>query len=302
LIGIDLFSGCGGLSLGLERSGIDIAAAYDNWQPSIDVYNQNFDHQCHNVDLSDVEEICRVLDRHSPDIIVGGPPCQDFSHAGLRKEQDRADLTVVFAQIISRLRPRFFLMENVDRALNAFAYKKAREIFAESGYGLTERILDSSYTGVPQRRKRLFLVGSLGDTDGFLEPYIDAALSDEAMTPRAYLGDEFGIDHYYRHPRNYNRRGIFSVDEPAPTVRGVNRPVPAGYKGHPGDPVALSGIRPLTTSERARLQTFPPGFKLTGTKTNLEQMIGNAVPVEMAKFIGSCISQHAKQTAEVGSS
>ena len=116
------------------------------------------------------------------------------------------------------------------------------------------------------------------------------------MTIRDYLGDSLGLDYYYRHPRNYSRRGVFSIDEPSPTVRGVNRPLPPGYKKHSGDPINinLSDIRPLTTIERSYLQTFPDTFKFEGTKTNLEQMIGNAVPVNLAEFVAKGILQYGK--------
>lgn len=117
------------------------------------------------------------------------------------------------------------------------------------------------------------------------------------MSIRDYLGDKLGVNYYYRHPRNYNRRGIFSIDEPSPTVRGVNRPVPAGYKKHSGDPaeIELSEVRPLTTIERSYLQTFPKNFKFEGTKTNLEQMIGNAVPVNLAEFLASNILEYEEE-------
>ncbi len=112
------------------------------------------------------------------------------------------------------------------------------------------------------------------------------------MTIRDYLGDSLGLDFYYRHPRNYNRRGVFSIDEPSPTVRGVNRPIPSGYKINSCDPegINLNDIRPLTTIERSYIQTFPKTFKFDGTKTNLEQMIGNAVPVELAKYVAESIN------------
>jgi DNA (cytosine-5)-methyltransferase 1 len=110
------------------------------------------------------------------------------------------------------------------------------------------------------------------------------------MTIRDYVGDSWGIDYYYRHPRSYARRGIFSLDETSPTIRGVNRPVPKGYELHPGDPVqSLDGIRCLTTKERFVLQTFPEDFGFEGSKTNLEQMVGNAMPVKLAKFVGDAI-------------
>jgi DNA (cytosine-5)-methyltransferase 1 len=98
-----------------------------------------------------------------------------------------------------------------------------------------------------------------------------------------------------RHPRNYCRRAVFSIDEASPTIRGVNHPIPKGYPGHPNDPVVISkGVRPLTTSERSQIQTFPKDFMWTGSKTDVEQMIGNAVPVNLAKFVALAIIDYGK--------
>jgi DNA (cytosine-5)-methyltransferase 1 len=75
-------------------------------------------------------------------------------------------------------------------------------------------------------------------------------------------------------------------------VRGVNRPIPKSYKIHEGDPTDdLSKVRPLTTEERSYIQTFPKSFIWKGTKTEKEQMIGNAVPVKLAEFVGRCIQE-----------
>ena len=158
-------------------------------------------------------------------------------------------------------------------------------------------MLDASFCGVPQRRKRFFCIGKQGEGDEFLTPFLEAGLAEKPMTVRDYLGGELGVAHYYRHPRNYSRRAIFSIDEPAPTVRGVNRPLPAGYTGHPGDPVPIANIRALTTVERARLQTFPKKFKWQGSKTDLEQLIGNAVPVKLAKYVAAAILSYAGVSA-----
>lgn len=292
---IDLFSGCGGLSLGFEEAGHHVVAAFDVWKPAIEVYNNNFRHQCHFLDMTDLDETFDRLSQHEFNCIIGGPPCQDFSHAGLRTEGDRANLTINYSKIIDHFRPPFFVMENVDRASKSSAYVDARSRFKAAGYGLTERILDASYCGVPQRRKRFFVIGCHGVCDGFLDEYLNANLSPKPLTVREYMGDELNLDNYYRHPRNYSRRGVFSVDEPAPTIRGVNRPVPKGYPGHHGDTSAITpDLRPLTTRERARLQTFPPNFMFTGTKTNVEQMIGNAVPVGLATYVGHAIASLEK--------
>ncbi|EEV0765908.1 DNA cytosine methyltransferase, partial [Escherichia coli] len=292
----DLFSGCGGLSLGFLKGGFDVVGAYDFWDPAIECYRDNFSHPIKKLDLSNVDDVVRELKDIDFDMIIGGPPCQDFSHAGLRIEGARANLTRSFSEIIKRIKPKWFVMENVDRALRSGAYLEARGIFKESGYGLTEIVLDASKCGVPQKRKRLFVIGKLDVRDGFILNEVMCGISKDSMTVRNYLGDSLGIEYYYRHPRNYNRRAIFSIDEPAPTVRGVNRPIPDGYLGHAGDPVSISeNVRPLTTFERARLQTFPEDFKFKGAKTNLEQMIGNAVPVELAKYVAVTIMEYEKK-------
>lgn len=293
---IDLFSGCGGLSLGFLKGGFDVVGAYDFWDPAIECYRDNFSHPIKKLDLSNVDDVVRELKDIDFDMIIGGPPCQDFSHAGLRIEGARANLTRSFSEIIKIIKPKWFVMENVDRALRSGAYLEARGIFKESGYGLTEIVLDASKCGVPQKRKRLFVIGKLDVRDGFILNEVMCGISKDSMTVRNYLGDSLGIEYYYRHPRNYNRRAIFSIDEPAPTVRGVNRPIPDGYLGHAGDPVSISeNVRPLTTFERARLQTFPEDFKFKGAKTNLEQMIGNAVPVELAKYVAVTIMEYEKK-------
>ena len=286
---IDLFCGCGGLSLGLEKSGFEIAKAYDAWEAAIKCYRLNIQHEISATDLSDVKAAVADIKPFHPDIIVGGPPCQDFSHAGKRNEGNRADLTKAFAKIVTSVRPKWFLMENVERAKSSLAYQSAKEIYEFAGYGLTEIVLDASFCGVPQKRKRFFCIGRLGESAGFMEPFLRSNLTQAAMTVRQFLGSELGLEHYYRHPRNYSRRAIFSIDEPAPTVRGVNRPVPSGYTGHQGDSAETNQVRALSTQERARLQTFPKSFKWIGTKTDLEQIIGNAVPVNLAKFVGDAI-------------
>lgn len=296
---VDLFAGCGGLSLGFQNAGYNIMAAYDFWLPAVNVYRENFtSHSIYQMDLSDTEAAVRHIKPFAPDMIIGGPPCQDFSHAGKRQEGKRASLTEAFAKIVNQISPEWFVMENVDRAQQSDAYKKARTILKEAGYGLTEHIYDASLCGVPQKRKRFICIGKKGETDGFLERIILDSEAKKPMTMRDYFGDSLGIEYYYRHPRNYNRRGFFSMDEPSPTIRGVNRPVPHGYTRHPNDPECIEGLRPLTTKERAQVQTFPKDFVFNGSKTDLEQIIGNAVPVKLAEFVARRISDYRNKSSE----
>lgn len=300
---VDLFCGCGGLSLGFEQAGFDVVAGIDNWDAALDVYRLNFDHAVRKADLMDVDKVVPLVSSFMPDMIVGGPPCQDYSSAGSRDENGgRAILTVRYAEVVARVRPAWFVMENVSNILKYSKVFEAMDIFHESGYGLSYRVLDASLCGVPQKRKRFFMVGKIGEKDGFFDAYLEKNLSKKEMTMRDYFGSSLGIDAYYRHPRSYARRGIFSMDEPSPTVRGVNRPMPKGYRLHKNDPVcSLENIRPLTTLERAEVQTFPSDFIWIGNKTNVEQMIGNAVPVNLAKHVGLAIKDYifaSEQKAE----
>lgn len=289
---VDLFAGCGGMSLGFQEAGFEVVSAYEFWDSAISCYKLNFDHPVNKIDLSDVETATKLIAEDRPDIIIGGPPCQDFSSAGKRIESERANLTKCYAKIICEVKPMIFVMENVARAASSNAYKEARAILKEGGYGLTETVIDASYCGVPQSRKRFVCIGAINMKDGFLDEIVHSNLSEKQLTVREYFGDSLDFDYYYRHPRNYTRRGIFSIDEPAPTIRGVNRPVPSGYVGNPNDACPINAkIRSLTTLERSMIQTFPPTFKWIGTKTDKEQMIGNAVPVNLAKYIAQCIIQ-----------
>ncbi|MBR4750429.1 MAG: DNA cytosine methyltransferase [Thermoguttaceae bacterium] len=294
---VDLFAGCGGMSLGFQNAGFEVVAAFERWDAAAKCYRANFDHPVFQTDLSDVSGAVAEIKKFKPDVIIGGPPCQDFSHAGKRIEASRANLTESYASIVSEIRPKCFVMENVDLAMKSRAYASARKIFKRAGYGLTEIVLNASLCGAPQKRKRFICFGMQGQKDGFASEAFTSRFSKKPMTLRDYFGNSLGFEYYYRHPRNYSRRAVFSIDEPAPTMRGVNRPVPKGYPGHPNDPCPVSpDLHVLTSPERAWIQTFPKDFKWVGTKTEVEQMIGNAVPVNLGKFVAETVKIVAEAT------
>lgn len=290
----DLFCGCGGLSLGFVKAGFTIVSAYDNWPVALETYSQNFKHKAEMLDLKNMEDSVETIKKDAPDMIIGGPPCQDFSSAGKRDENNgRGDLTVCYSTIISRIRPRWFVMENVERILKTDKLVQAKDMLKDAGYGMCQMVLDASRCGVPQKRKRFILIGCLGKKDGFMDSALVEGLAEKPMTVADYLGDSLGIEYYYRHPRSYARRGIFSIYEPSPTIRGVNRPIPKGYQIKHNDPVkSLEGVRPLTTIERSYIQTFPATFRFVGSKTEVEQMIGNAVPVNLGYYVASAIKRY----------
>jgi DNA (cytosine-5)-methyltransferase 1 len=296
---VDLFSGCGGLSLGFQNAGFEILAAFDKWKPAVKVYRDNFNHPIYDTDLGS-EEGLEFVKSLKPQMIIGGPPCQDFSSAGKRDETlGRADLTISYANIVAAAKPEWFVMENVERITKSHILKEALQIFKKAGYGISYQVLDASFCGVPQSRKRFFLVGHKYSTDNFINPYFNKNLSNKQMILFDYFGKSLGVEYYYRHPRSYARRGIFSIYEPSPTIRGVNRPIPKSYTKHEGDPVEISDkVRPLTTKERSLIQTFPEDFIFNGTKTDLEQIIGNAVPVKLGEYVAHCINEYINDRKE----
>jgi len=289
----DLYCGCGGLSKGFTKAGYTIVAAFDNWEPAIQCYQKNFKHSIYRLDLDNWQS--------AVDIIIGGPPCQDFSNAGRRIEGKRAELTVSYAKIVCKIKPKYFVMENVARVDKSEAYAKAKRFLKGAGYGLTEKVLNASYYGVPQNRKRFFCIGALNDKDGFLNDILTANQSEFPLTVYDHLGDKIKFAYYYRHPRSYTRRGVFSIREPAPTVRVSNRPLPSDYKKHEKDIVdpKEKGIRALTFEERALIQSFPADYIWLDSPRINDELIGNAVPVKLAEHVANCILEYENNPNKV---
>ncbi len=299
LTAVDLFCGSGGLSAGFLDSGIDVVAAFDNWETAIETYRRNLMDHADRFDLSDTKQAISEIKQIRPNIIAGGPPCQDFSSAGKRVEGGRANLTNAFGKIVAACKPRFFLMENVPRVRLSCTYEETKGILVGAGYEISEIVLDASHCGVPQARKRFFAFGAIRNQTApkrFIRS-LENRITKERLTVKEYLGDSIDIEFYYRHPRNYSRRSIFSVHEPSPTVRGVNRPVPPGYQGNRLDSAPPSTVRPLTSFERSRIQTFPESWDWNADDRNAdaELQIGNAVPVNLASFVGTGIIDAARQ-------
>ncbi|MBL0375385.1 DNA cytosine methyltransferase [Rhizobium sp. KVB221] len=287
----DLFCGAGGLTTGLVAAGLDVVIGLDHSAAAIETYRASHHHNAYKLDLSSVDAAVAALNPYQPNMIVGGLPCEDFSSAGVaRREGERADLTYAFARIGIDLDCQYLLIVNVAQATCTKAYDAAMARLRAAGYGLSVFVLDAAFYGVPQRRKRSVLVAKRDANDNWLMP--PAPLSDAPMTVREYFGPDLDVEHYYRHPRSYARRAVFSVDEPSATIRGVNRPVPRNLAPHPGDTADIRTVRALTTSERARMQTFPEDYEWRGSKTAVEQMIGNAVPCALAAEIGRAILEH----------
>lgn len=162
---VDLFCGAGGLSLGFTQEGFMTALANDIEPCCVDTYAHNHpetprDH----IVLGDIREVIDhlegLLDGKSIDIVVGGPPCQGFSMANRQRliDDPRNHLYKSFVEVVSRVQPRFFVMENVKGMLSVA--EQVKEDFRNIGYSVECHILNAKDFGVPQNRERLIYIGN----------------------------------------------------------------------------------------------------------------------------------------------
>ncbi len=160
---IDLFCGCGGVSLGFAREGFEIVAGIDNDQEALNTFSKNFPHsKALNVDLSNTEAI-DYEEFSNVDIILGGPPCQGFSIAGKRDSNDpRNKLSETYIELVKTLNPKVVVIENVPNILkmaNGIFTKYITESLESLGYSVIIEKINAADYGVPQKRKRVFFIG-----------------------------------------------------------------------------------------------------------------------------------------------
>jgi DNA (cytosine-5)-methyltransferase 1 len=165
---LDLFCGAGGLSLGFVRSGFTVVAAADCNPVAIETYRRNLGSHTRTVNLADDCDLPKAA------VIAGGPPCQGFSSAGMRRTGDhRNSLVSRFANIVCKLEPRAFIFENVEGFLTAENGIHVLELLTpllEAGYQIHVRKINAANYGVPQHRKRVIAIGGLGWDPSFPEP------------------------------------------------------------------------------------------------------------------------------------
>lgn len=183
---LDLFCGAGGLSLGFEWAGFNIVAANDNFKAACQTYKKNHIKSILiEGDITDKDiknKLIKATKSKKIDIVIGGPPCQGFSYAGKRMIDDpRNFLYKEFVEIVKKIKPKVFLMENVEGILTSNKGKTFESIvndFSELGFSIHGKKMYAVQFGVPQKRKRVVIIGT---RDG---------IDPETCFPKGFLLDE----------------------------------------------------------------------------------------------------------------
>ncbi len=318
---VSFFAGAGGLDLGFQQAGFNVIWANEYDKEIWETYEKN-----HKNTILDRRSIVNIESDQVPecDGIIGGPPCQSWSEAGsLRGINDkRGQLFYDFIRILDVKQPKFFLAENVSGMLlerHSEALKNIMRMFKNAGYKLSFKLLNASDFDVPQDRKRVFFVGIREDLDFAFE--FPQALKEKVTLEQA-IGDlkntvvpakegnktnkencevpnhEYMIGGFSSMFMSRNR--VRSWDEQSFTIQAGGRHAPL----HPQAPkmkfieqnirVFVPGkedlYRRLSVRECARIQTFPNDFIFHYNNISAGyKMIGNAVPINLAKHIAISI-------------
>ena len=188
---LDLFCGCGGMSLGFEEAGYHVLLGIDIWKDALETYKYNHKQSktlCADMASLNPVEVEKLLDGHKIDVIIGGPPCQGFSIAGKRiVDDERNKLYKGFVRMVNYFQPKAFVMENVPNILSigGGAVKEAIiKDFEELGYHIEVQVMLASNYGVPQNRRRAVFVGTRNNAVyEFPAPYsIPKVTSKEALS------------------------------------------------------------------------------------------------------------------------
>jgi len=333
---ISLFCGPGGMDEGFRQAGFVTRLAYDISEHCAATLRHN--HGCasaHVVDLSEdsprriVDDWCRVS-AEPPVGVIGGPPCQSFSISNAHKTIDdpRDTLPGRYALLIDELNEvfglDFFVFENVPGLLDARhvgLYEKFKSRARQAGFYVSEKELDAENYGVPQRRKRIFVVGlnrskyrdrfdfpeatdktvlTVRDAIGDLnEPVLYNSkltpdkIRDKTGHPNHWCmrpkSDKFDPDNDFLEPGVIKGRSFRTLawHEPSFTVAYGNREVHVHPECH----------RRLSVFEAMRLQDFPDHYELIGNMSQQIDMVSDAVPPSVAKAIGEAIFQQTNLNA-----
>lgn len=315
---IEVCSGAGGLSQGFIQAGFCPILLNDNDKDCCETLRQNHNDYGDIIIQKDIRQLS--LKDYQPTVLIGGIPCQSFSQAGQRKglEDKRGSLVYEFARLIDECNPRIFMIENVKGLLTlekGKAFSEIKQVLSRNGkYQIYYKVLNALHFGVPQKRERVFIVGTLHDEFVFPVP----TQNEPVLLKDVLLDVPPNNDGYCEY--NAKKKEVMKL-VPAGGC-WVNLPE-AVKKEYMGKSIESGGgkrgmarrlsfnkpcltlttspnqkqterchpleTRPLTVREYARIQTFADTYTFSGSVTSRYRQIGNAVPVKLAEAMAKSI-------------
>lgn len=310
---VDLFCGAGGLSKGLEMSGLEGVCGLDWFKEACMTYNRNFDHPFVNGDIKSpeikeqfYETVKKQLSGRHLDIVAGGFPCQGFSMAGNRIVDDpRNSLYLELIEIVKRLQPDFVICENVKglrSMLNGLVEKKIIDDFHSIGYEMNVMTLCAADYYTPQKRERVIFIGNRKGLKNYHpKPILQ---SSQYITTGTAIADlmEMPENKEFNHVPTKHRPDMAQRMLELPEGQSLYKGYSDAWKKCPWNEASCTikenhgGVnihpklpRVLTAREMARLQSFPDDFIFEGPKNKQLVQIGNAVPPLLGKAIGLAV-------------
>jgi DNA (cytosine-5)-methyltransferase 1 len=346
VVAISLFSGAGGLDLGAEMAGVRVVSCLDSDRDSVATLRANPQFATADVHHADVATFdTRLLAQRiakepgAKVIVIGGPPCQPFSKNGywIKNENrlainDPRNMIEQYFRVVSELEPDGFLLENVESILHPtnriavdYIEKRAQEL------GFSHKLLrvNAADYGVPQRRKRVFILGTRRHINGAVPQRTHRSRDEVVDHPdlpshagvKAFLRP-YSSDRYFeaeeiasngtfypdliRVPAGRNYMALRREDgSDAPKYRPGGRFWNFLLKLHPDEPSWTIPANPgpwvgpfhwnnrrLRVPEVAAIQTFPDGYNFAGKRRSIQKQLGNAVPPLLAKHMVSFLVEH----------
>ena len=321
---VSLFSGIGGLDLGFLYSGYNLIWAKDFDKAAVKTYAANIDS---NIIEGDITEIYKEIPQS--DILIGGFPCQPFSMMGKQKgfDDERGTLFFTIQKIIElhSKKPKILVLENVKNLLthdHGKTFAKMKNILEQLGYIVHAKVLDTKDFGLPQTRRRVFVVAFLKSVFGndaldykypkgqVLEHSVFDLL-DKDVSPKYFLSKKILPTILADGSGNYHSKSEIDLPVARPltaTMHKMHRANQDNYyhdiknrKKFQEDPKRpISDVRRFTPNECRKLQGFPSDWKFVVSDTQLYREFGNAVSVNVSYAVAQSINKFLREIGYVG--
>ena len=323
---ISLFTGAGGLDIGFNEAGFKGILASDIMPQARDTFNCNYPEEPYileDIRTLSISDIKHYVGDKKVSVIIGGPPCQGFSNMGNKNSADpRNMLFESYVKIVDAIRPTCFLFENVKGLRTMFEgryFKKVIEGFLSIGYNLHYALIDTSNYGVPQKRERIIIFGTLldkpflfpafnSDSFGRIKAYKNVGEAINDLTDKGpEVPNHIALNHSDIVVRRYElipeggklpkpellpediRRKNFGNTYTRLSRNEVSSTIVPGNNAFPVHPTLN---RSLTPREAARIQTFPDEYIFMGDRRSQCIQVGNAVPPLMAAKLAYCVDMY----------